>query len=187
MKIKSIILTSLLALMPAAMQAQKAEEPFERSASDTLYNPNYRLLPGMECPQFSIKDHKNKVWTRDDFKGRILVLDCWATWCSACIAKLPAYVELAKKYEGDKRIQFITLSIDKRDAYKAWLYKLPKLGLLPYVNLLAPSNEDGFPKDFQINGVPRYIIIGPDSKIINHDAPSAHDGLEEIIAELLKK
>lgn len=113
-------------------------------------------------------------------------MDCWATWCSACIAKMPAYVELAKKYAGDKRIQFITLSIDSRDAYKQWLYKLPKLGLLEMVNVIAPKSETDFGEKFELNAVPRYIIIGPDGKIVEFDAPSAHDGLGEIIEKLLK-
>lgn len=180
-----ILLAAVMGLSSLGVMAQ--EEAALMVDSIPSINPKgIYLSNGKMCPEFSLKDFKGKTWTRDDFKGRYLVMDCWATWCSACIAKMPAYVELAKKYAGDERIQFITLSIDSRDAYKQWLYKLPKLGLLDFVNVIAPKSESDFGEKFELNAVPRYLIIGPDGKIVDFDAPSAHDGLAEIIENLLK-
>jgi thiol-disulfide isomerase/thioredoxin len=53
-------------------------------------------------------------------KGKVVLIDCWATWCPPCVKKFPHFVELHKKY-GEKGLVCVSLSMDKysdEDSYK---------------------------------------------------------------------
>lgn len=67
--------------------------------------------------EVSAKDLKKAV---EDKKGKVVLIDCWATWCAPCVKKFPHLVELHKKY-GEKGLVCMSLSMDKfgdEDAYK---------------------------------------------------------------------
>lgn len=175
------IVLLLVMLVPFVSKAQNEME------TDTLTIEEAVNLtaPGNICPDFELKDYKGNVWSLGNFEGKVLVIDFWATWCGACIANLPAYVELATQYKDNDKIQFITISIDSRAAEKHWRYSLPRHKLMDLVNLICPDKETGFSKAFNVRGVPRYVIIGSDRKIINDDASTPHDGLKEQIENVL--
>lgn len=152
---------------------------------------NYKTFegtaPGRPCPEFSLEDYKHRIHHRSDFDGKYLVIDFWATWCGVCIANLPSYAKLAAQYKDDPRIAFITISIDNPDVFKKWMYSLPRYGLLDLVNLISPDDGSDFATTFHVRGVPRYVIIGPDARIVTAKAPTPHDGLDKIIEKLLNK
>lgn len=158
----------------------------EQVDSAQLAHAQRLTAPGMPCPDFTLKDYRGKEWSLKDFSGKVLVIDFWATWCGVCIENLPSYAELAARYKGDSRIQFITISIDRLDAEKRWKYSLPRHGLLGLVNLICPEKTAGLAYAFGVRGVPRYVIIGADGVIVNDEAPSPHDGLEDRLKALLK-
>lgn len=178
---RKILLLLLLMALPLVSKAQDEME------TDSLPTTNTVKLtaPGSICPDFELKDYKGNVWKLGNFDGKVLVIDFWATWCGACIANLPAYVELASQYKDNDKIQFITISIDSRGAEKHWKYSLPRYKLMGLVNLICSDKESKFAKAFNVRGVPRYVIIGPDRKIINDDANTPHDGLKEQIENVL--
>ncbi len=143
------------------------------------------VADGMPAPDFMLVNLNGEKVSLAQLRGKPMVLDFWATWCGACIANLPAYVELASQYKDNDKIQFITISIDSRGAEKHWRYSLPRHKLMGLVNLICPDKETGFSEAFNVRGVPRYVIIGPDRKIINDDANTSHDGLKEQIENVL--
>lgn len=53
------------------------------------------------APKWSLKDLEGKVISSDDLKGKVVILDFWATWCPPCRAEIPGYVELQKQYGKD--------------------------------------------------------------------------------------
>src|ERR1019366_6177073 len=53
------------------------------------------------APSWRLMDVDGNVVTSDQFKGRVLVLDFWATWCGPCKSEIPGYVRLQKKYAAD--------------------------------------------------------------------------------------
>jgi thiol-disulfide isomerase/thioredoxin len=64
------------------------------------------------APAWKLKDVDGKVVTSDQFKGKVVVLDFWATWCPPCKAEIPGYVGLQKKY-GDDGLVFVGISVDE--------------------------------------------------------------------------
>ena len=71
---------------------------------------------GQTAPGFSLKNLKGETVSLNDFKGKIVVLDFWATWCLPCRKSLPELAELEKKYR-DKGVVFLGMSIDDQDSY----------------------------------------------------------------------
>ncbi len=64
------------------------------------------------APAWKLKDVDGKVVTSDQFKGKVVVLDFWATWCPPCRAEIPGYVSLQKKYGADGLV-FVGISVDE--------------------------------------------------------------------------
>lgn len=64
-------------------------------------------------PAFSLTDAQGKKLTNANFKGKVLVLHLWATWCPACVGEMPQFIALQKKYP---KVAFLGLSKDKDEA-----------------------------------------------------------------------
>src|SRR4051812_1611677 len=61
--------------------------------------------------KFSFKNIDGRKSSLSDFKGKVIILDFWATWCVPCKAEIPGFIDLQKKY-GDRGLQVIGLSVD---------------------------------------------------------------------------
>ncbi len=136
------------------------------------------LTAGTRSPQFeNYENYDGSKTALEDFKGKYVYIDVWATWCAPCKAEIPALKRLEKAYHG-KNIAFISLSIDDarsngsmENARKKWkaMIQSKKLG---GVQLLAPEGwMSPFIKAYQIQGIPRFILIDPQGGIVNADAP----------------
>lgn len=147
-------------------------DPTLRAAYKTEYDKWNIAVAGKLSPDFEAKDINGKTYSLKDFKGKYLYIDMWATWCGPCKREMPYLKELEKKMEG-KNITFLGLSTDEDKA--AW-EKMVKSGELSGVQLLLGRGSQ-FQRDYNINGIPHFILIDPDGKIINPKAvrPSSPD------------
>ncbi len=116
-------------------------------------------------------------------KGKLLVLDFWASWCTPCLKEIPYLKKTIENYSSSN-ILFISISFDKdllqwRKAVIA--NKLPVDFNYTFVN----SEKSQFVKKYNIETIPRYIIIGKDGKFINDDAPSPSDAKLKMLLDNL--
>jgi thiol-disulfide isomerase/thioredoxin len=130
-----------------------------------------RKLNGTKSPTFDFENHKGGKTKLDDFKGKYVYVDVWATWCGPCRAEIPHLKKLEEHYHGNKNVVFVSISVDKAKDHEKWK-KFVDEKELGGIQLFADSDWNSeFVKGYQINGIPRFIIIGPDGNIVNADAP----------------
>ncbi|MBS5108992.1 MAG: TlpA family protein disulfide reductase [Phocaeicola vulgatus] len=124
-----------------------------------------KLLPGQPAIDFEMLDVEGNVKHLADFKGKVIYIDLWATWCGPCIQESPAFEALGKKYVG-KDIVFLPVSTDTTT--KPWLRYLDghKKELTQY-----HSNDVALKESWAIMYIPRFILIDKDFNIVNAYAP----------------
>lgn len=131
--------------------------------------------------KFSFKDTDGKKVSLSQFKGKVIILDFWATWCVPCKAEIPGFIELQKKY-GGKGLQIIGLSVDdSQSVAKKYVTEMK----MNYPVLLAEGKEDILKAYDPIPSIPVSIIIDRDGKIVaRHLGIAAMDVFEKEIAAL---
>ena len=112
----------------------------------------------------------------DFFKGKYVYIDVWATWCGPCIQQIP-YLETLEKEYHNKNIEFISISTDEarrsggswEAAEKKWRDFVKKRNMSGVQ--LWSGQDYSFQQAYEINGIPRFILIGPEGKIVDANAP----------------
>jgi len=131
-----------------------------------IYTEINRLNPGQPAPEFNLVDDKGKYVKLSDLRGKYVYIDVWATWCRPCIAEMPYLEKLKEKYK-DAKITFVGINVNdfKTDWLNYLRTKKPK-GL----QLYAGDNPE-FKDLFQIQQVPKSILINPEGRISTANAP----------------
>lgn len=151
-----------------------------------LYTRYAPLHPGNPAPLTVFQDADGKEYRWTDFTGKVIVADVWATWCCVCLDRMPHFLELRNEYASNPDIIFVSVSIDRRDAWEKWKKAVEKNKMTPMLNLIAVAGESTFEADYCIAGVPRHIVIDKKGNIVDVYAPFG-DELKELIEQTLKK
>jgi len=152
------------------------------------YNKYKNLIPGTVSPTFeNYENYKGGTTSLADLKGKYVYIDVWATWCSPCKREIPFLKKIEEKYRG-KNISFVSMSIDKADAHEAWKTMVAEKEMSG-IQLFAPSDwSSKFVKDYGIEGIPTFIMVDPEGKIVSASAPRpSSPKLSELIDSLLAK
>lgn len=139
------------------------------------------------APAFKLPDTKGKPVRLSDFKGKVVYLDIWATWCGPCLKEIP-YMERLKEKFRDKNVEMITISIDTK--VDAWLAKVAAMKM-EGIQLIDNdgSTNSKIAKDYKIHGVPHFVLIDKKGRIASAFAPrpSEEVEVEKQINELLQQ
>ena len=115
--------------------------------------------------QFS--DLENNIFTLQNFKGKNLFINYWATWCNPCLAEMPYMAKLYENYKDEEDIIFLYLSREKLEVIKNYIPKDESLQQLPIYKIIT---DDEF---FATSGIPTTFIVNSNGKVIVKDLGSA--------------
>lgn len=139
-----------------------------------------------DAPAFKLEDINGDLKSLSSYKGKLILMDIWATWCGPCIAQGPYIKELEEKYKNEN-IQFLSISIDTERDKEKWK-KMVKEKNLAGAHLFAGAGSS-FPLDYNVDFIPRFVLISPDGKILIENTPQVinmtGDGVNEDLVKLL--
>ena len=135
-----------------------------------------------KAPAWKLKDITGKDVSSADFKGKVVVVDFWATWCPPCRAEIPGYIALQKKY-ADKGLVIVGISVDE-DGAKS-VAPFAKAKGVNYQMLL--STDDVVASFGGVEGIPTTFLIDRAGNIRDKKVGMAEEAdYEKLIVELLK-
>ena len=140
-----------------------------------------KLLPGQPAIDFSLSDIEGNNYSLSDFKGKVLYVDFWATWCGPCTKESPYFESLAKKFI-DKDVLFLPISMD--NSKKTWskYLKSHSKELVQYHSI-----DPILKNEWCIKGIPRFVLIDKNFNIVNAYAERPSDtAICEKIQDLLE-
>lgn len=134
-----------------------------------------RTASGSEAPDFSLTQLDGQEVQSKDLRGKVVVLNFWATWCGPCKEEMPALDRLRRQFD-QKDVAFYTITTDlQRDGIKAFM---DRLGLgLP---VLLDEDKD-VSSAFLVRGLPTTVLIGRDGNLVGRAVgPRAWDSPEAV-------
>lgn len=166
-------------LLNAAKEFVKDEKIIKRA--ETRFQSFEKLKPGNPSPTFDFENFAGGKTSLESLKGNLVYIDVWATWCVPCLNEVPALQALEKEFHG-KKVSFVSISIDQdKNKWIDYQKANKPTGIQLYGDL---SVQDNFADRYDIQTIPRFILIDKEGNIINADAPRPSD---PEIKELINK
>ena len=133
------------------------------------------------APEFELKDASGKVVRLADYKGKVVLLDFWATWCGPCAIEIPWFVEFQRKYK-DQGFEVLGISMDD-DGWKA----VTPFVAAKKINYRVVQGSDSTADLYGgVEALPTTFVIDRDGRIASvHIGLSSKKDFEDAIENLL--
>jgi thiol-disulfide isomerase/thioredoxin len=161
------------------MRGGRSDEPLDLGTLELAMAR--RVKVGDAAPGFQVATLEGESLKLEDFRGKFVLLDFWATWCGPCVAETPHLKEAYEAFRNDDRFAMIGLDLDpEKDAPRQYV---AKNSLRWHQAFLGDFSEAKLPGEYGVRGIPSVWLIGPDGKVIATDLRGA--AIKETIARAL--
>lgn len=183
----AVAYTKLSNRLKNTQAAQKIRDRITQLKKISLY--------GMQSPDFTRKNQYGKTVRLSDYKGKLIILDFWGSWCGACRQSHPHLKELYEAYK-DKGLEIIAVAnenvhgdktpLDKAKA--AWLAAIKKDGV-NWVHVLNDEGSGGMDivKAFQVTSYPTKFLLDKEGKVLLRIEDGLNIEIDQTIKSILDK
>jgi len=155
---------------------EKSMAPIKKYlVTDSMQAAYFRTLKSLATFQkgspsynFTYEDINGKKVSMNDLKGKVVLIDVWATWCGPCKVEIPHLKKLEEEFKG-KDVQIVSISVDVEKDKEKWKKMIAK-DQLGGMQLFA-SGWSEIAKYYDITGIPRFMVFDKEGKIVSHDSP----------------
>ncbi|HCO66177.1 MAG TPA: hypothetical protein DIT04_00205 [Dysgonomonas sp.] len=160
--------------------------PKDMKKSDTAQSIYLSLYPptivkeGDNMADTDMWDVDGKMHHLADYKGKYILIDFWSSGCGPCIMAIPEMKEISEAYKD--KLTIISISSDTKDIWQ----KVSKEKDISWVNLNDFKGEDGIKIRYGVIGIPHYVMISPEGKVITSWMGYGKGSLKNKMEELIK-
>jgi thiol-disulfide isomerase/thioredoxin len=167
----------------ASTDGKKVKKNKTRKSNSKMSEEKYK---------FKMVSLEGKEMHLSDFKGKVVYIDYWASWCGPCRQQMPFSKKLHHKIEDElgkkvaDDIVFLYISIDQDEA--AWRKGIEAMSIEGAHGFSNARWPDGAGNFFQIPGIPRYMIMDKEGEIVDMNAPRpSMPGIFDLLKDLQEK
>lgn len=145
-----------LGTLRAGTRPAHEEEPssFRKNAPST----------GAVAPMIEAMTLDGKALRLDEFKGKYVLLDFWATWCAPCLGEIPQLQAVHEAFGKDERFAILSVSVDETVEEPR---KFQEKRKLPWTQAFLGGGIHGpVPGTFGVQAIPAFVLVGPDGRIV---------------------
>lgn len=124
--------------------------------------------PGQAAINFTYPDLEGKQVSLTDFKGKVVLVDVWATWCGPCKGEIPHLKQMEEEMRS-KDIVFMSVSVDEQKDHQKWKDYIANEALKG-VQLFASGWSD-IARNYDIKAIPRFMVFDKKGNIVSINAP----------------
>ncbi len=132
---------------------------------------------------WQFEEMNGTVHQLDDYKGKVLFINLWATWCPPCVAEMPSIQELYDKFKDEEQIEFLIISSENPEKVKAFIQKRDFTFPVKIARYKLPDA-------LYTKSIPTTFLISKSGKIVVKEVGAANwggDKMEKIVRDLISE